>query len=152
MLPALCPEGSTLSDCLTCLSQPQFYTEPFGVWLFIPAILALLPRYSRWPQTDVTLRRCTALCRVKFRKIKSTVHIELYMYSARCSKVWCSSATSIIKKILCIYRSSKSAYYHICEQLTCICTCKIQHVSSHLTVIRMAFTAATVIYRVCVPV
>ena len=50
-----------------------------GVWLSIPAILALLPRYSRWPQTDVTLRRCTALCRVKFRKIKSTVHIEQYM-------------------------------------------------------------------------
>ena len=32
----LCPEGSTLAACLTGLSQSQFYTERFWVWVFIP--------------------------------------------------------------------------------------------------------------------
>ena len=35
-LPALCFVGSMLGACLTCLSQPQFYTELFGAWCFIP--------------------------------------------------------------------------------------------------------------------
>ena len=45
---------------------------------------------SHWQQTDATLRRYAALCRVKFRKVKS------------CSKIWGTSATSVLKIILCI--------------------------------------------------
>ena len=75
----------------------------YGV-LFLPK--AGLPRYSRfaaalnshWQQTDATLRRCISLGRVKFRTVKSTVHV--YLYSARCSKIWGSLATPILTNIL----------------------------------------------------
>ena len=30
---------------------------------------------SHWPLNDATLKRCTGQCRVKFQKVKSTVHL-----------------------------------------------------------------------------
>ena len=78
--PVLCHEGSMLAACSTCLSQPQFYTELFwDVSLYsyqrlgYGASLTLVPRYTRWPQIGASLRWCSALCRVKFRKVRSTV-------------------------------------------------------------------------------
>ena len=53
---------------------------------------------SHWLQTDATLRRCSVLCRVKFWKVKSTIHV--YLYSTNCGKIWGSSATPILKNIL----------------------------------------------------
>ena len=111
-LTALCPEGSMLATCLACLSQPQFYTELFWGMAFYPyqrlgcpAIFALLPLYSHWSQPDATLR--LALFRVKFQNVKHTV---LYMNGACCCKIWSSSATLILKKVLYTYRSYMQAY------------------------------------------
>ena len=68
-----------LAACLTCMSQPQLnYTELFWVVAFYSyqrlgcrTILALLPCYYHWPETDVTFRQFTVLWRVRFQKVQS---------------------------------------------------------------------------------
>ena len=64
------------------------------IYLFIFQFKAGLSHYCRfaaalhshWPQTDATLRRCTAMCRVKFQKVQRTVHE--YMDIASCSTIF----------------------------------------------------------------
>ena len=70
------------------------------------------------------------------------------MYSARCSEIWGSLATPIVKKIL--YFSLLVEKLHVdlasfmLTNMRTICTCKIQHASKHLTVIGVKFIASTV--------
>ena len=110
------------SSLLNCFGVWQFVPIKSWATTYSYFVAAL---NSCWPQTDAILRcalpcvewnfrkwrvqymcpctvhdsqTCTAMCRVKFWKVKSTVHVS--MYSARCSEIWGSLATPIVKKIL----------------------------------------------------
>ena len=130
------PEGCMLAACLTCLSQSVLHWIVLGVAFYFYqsmgccAVFALLPHYSHRPQTDVPLRWYTALCRVKFWKIKikvcafsckCTVHAVI-IFGAVQQHLWWSTYCTWL------YSSYMSAYHHVYKQLKCMymwnTTCK----------------------------